>query len=214
MAETAGDCNRRGRRWDVQIWVTLSTIAHRKPWVGRFMRRRPAKRESPFNRNMNRIGPTGTCRRSISSEVMGTCGRDMRKFYFDPARGTERRSSKILGITSDGCDGAQVAAAPSDRTQTRRCPSCRPLRFRIRHKRSRTCCGSVERAGAFAALGSRGDTVGRTGWSPRIRRSCRAGSYLNFTHGPERRAGTLNQRLEDASMGISGNTRDSGYERG
>jgi hypothetical protein len=75
----------------------------------------------------------------------------------------------ILTITSDGCDEAKVAAAPFGRSRTRRCPSCRPLQSRIRHRRSRICCRSVEQAGASAGLPSRGDTLGRKGWSPRTR---------------------------------------------
>ena len=108
----------------------------------------------------------------------------------------ERPCGPIQVWDTTGCDAAQVAAAPFGRTRTRRCPSCRRLQSRIRHRRSRPCCRSVERAGASAALGSRGDTVGRRGWSPRTRRSYRADAYLNFTHGPAPRPGTLNLRLE------------------
>src|SRR6185503_15105283 len=75
--------------------------------------------------------------------------------------------------TSDDYDAAQVAEALFGRTRTRRCPPSRPRRSRIRHKRSRTCCRSAERAEASAALGLRGDSVGRKGWSPQTHRSCR-----------------------------------------
>jgi hypothetical protein len=90
--------------------------------------------------------------------------------------------ARRFAITSDGRDGAQVAAVSSDRTRMRRCPSCRRLRFHIRHRRSRTCCRSVERARASAASGWRGDTLGRRDSSLRTRRSCRARPYSNFTH--------------------------------
>ena len=68
----------------------------------------------------------------------------------------------------------------SGKSRTRHYLSCHPLRSRIRHKRSRTCCRLEERGVASAALRLHGDIAGRTGWLPQTPRSYRAGSCLEF----------------------------------
>ena len=98
-----------------------------------------------------------------------------------PVRDKDSRTAS--GTTSDGCGAAQRAAL-FGRIPTHRCPSFRPRRSRIRHRRSRTCCRLAERAAVSAAQGLRGDTLGRRGSWPQTRRSRQEGASSNFSHGP------------------------------
>jgi hypothetical protein len=174
VTEGAADCNRRKRRRRcADLGKGLPRLPSVRKLVRRSIRRRlKAKSDQPYDR----IGPT---RQSAPSHQRVI---DTRRPTCVSSTSVQHVGQSVparrFAITSDGCDGAQVAAAPSGRTRTRRYPSCRLRRSRIRHRRSRTCCRSAERAGASAALASRGDTVDRRGSSPQTRRSSRERAHL------------------------------------